>query len=133
MRLSIRQYAQTLLDLEREQGAGEATKVSVRFRTWLSRRGETKKLVEIIREAERLIREQSGVASVRITTAHQADSALRATLEKQAEVVFAGKTIESSFGVDIRLIGGAKMQSEETLYDATLATRLNQFGKNLRG
>ncbi|MBP6889139.1 MAG: F0F1 ATP synthase subunit delta [Candidatus Moranbacteria bacterium] len=133
MRLSIRQYAQALLDLEREQAAGEAAKGSARFCAWLSRRGETKKLGGIIREAERLIREQSGVTLIHITTAYQTDEALRMTLKKQAAAVFAGKTIEAFFGVDARLIGGVKMQSEEIFYDATLATRFNQFGKNLRG
>lgn len=133
MRLSIRQYAQALLDLEREQGAKEAVRSSERFFAWLSRRGEAKKLGKIVREAERLIRERSGTAVVRITTAHPADEALRTLLRKQAESVFAGKAVETSFATDARLIGGVKMRSEEVLYDATLATRLERLRNSLAG
>ena len=133
MRLSIRQYAQALLDLEQEQGREGVGEQSRRFVAWLSRRGEAKKLGKIVCEAERLIREQSGGAAVRITTAHLADETLQVFLRKQAERIFAGKTIEASFAVDVRLIGGVKMQSEETLYDATLATRLERLGNSLVG
>lgn len=133
MRLSIRQYAQALLDLEKDQEAGEAAERSKRFLSWLSRRGETKKLGKIVREAERLMRERSGTAVVRITTAHPADEALRTLLRKQAESVFAGKAVETSFATDARLIGGVKMRSEEVLYDATLATRLERLRSSLAG
>ncbi len=131
MRLSIRQYAQALLDLEKDQEVGEAVERSKRFFLWLSRRGEAKKLGKIVREAERLIREQSGIAAVHITTTHQADGTLRTLLHKQAEVVFVGKKIETSFSADAFSIGGAKMRSEEILYDATLATRLRQLKNSL--
>lgn len=133
MRLSIRQYAQALLDLEREQGAKEAVRSSERFFAWLSRRGEAKKLGKIVREAERLIRERSGTAVVRITTVHSADEALRTLLRKQAKSVFVGKAVETSFATDARLIGGVKMRSEEVLYDATLATRLERLRNSLVG
>ena len=133
MRLSIRQYAQALLDLEREQEGMEVVRKGERFVAWLSRRGEVRKLGKIVREDESLIREQSGRAAVCITTAYQADSALRAVLEKEAARVFAGKKVEVSFATDMRGIGGSKMQSEEVLYDATLRTRFERLGKSLRG
>lgn len=133
MRLSIRQYAQALLDLEREQEGVGATQKSEYFVSWLSRRGESGKLGKIVREAERLIREQSSRAAVRITTAYQADSELRVVLEKEAARVFAGKKVETTFVTDARVIGGSKMQSEEVLYDATLRTRFERLGKSLVG
>ena len=133
MRRWIRQYAQALLDLEREQGAEEAARSGERFFVWLSRRGETKKLAKIVHEAERLIRERSGTAVVRITTAHPANEALQTLLRKQAESVFIGKAVETSFATDACLIGGAKMQSEEVLYDATLATRVERLRSSLAG
>ncbi len=133
MRLSIRQYAQALLDLEREQEGVEVVQKGERFVLWLSRRGEVGKLRSIVREAERLIREQSGRAAVRITTAYQVDSTLRSVLEREAVRVFAGKKVEASFVTDTQVIGGSKMQSEEILYDATLKTRFERLGKSLRG
>jgi F-type H+-transporting ATPase subunit delta len=132
MRLSIRQYAQALLDLEREQAEG-AVRSGERFSAWLSRRGEAKKLGKIVREAERLIRERSGTAVVRITTAHPVNETLRTLLRKQAASVFVGKAVETSFVTDASLIGGVKMQSEEVLYDATLATRVERLRSSLTG
>lgn len=132
MRLSIRQYAQALLDLEREQTEG-AVRSGERFFVWLSRRGEAKKLGKIVREAERLIRERSGTAVVRITTARPVNETLQTLLRKQAASVFVGKAVEASFVTDASLIGGVKMQSEEVLYDATLATRVERLRSSLTG
>ncbi len=133
MRLSIRQYAQALLDLERETPSAETGLMSERFVAWLARRGESKKLAKIVREAERLLCEQRGIAEVTITTARATDASLEALLRTEAQRLFVGQTVEANFATDASLIGGVKMQSQEMLYDATLTTRSRQLGKSLRG
>lgn len=127
MRLSIRQYAVSLLELEKELGEGQSKEAGKKFVAWLNRRGEGKKLGNIIAAAEERVCEQSGVVEVAITTAHEADAMTRDLLETQAKRVFATKKVAMSFMTDAHVLGGVRMQSKEVLYDATLKTSLEQL------
>jgi len=131
MRLSLRQYALALLELEQELGEGKAKEAAKKFVAWLNRRGEGKKLGKIVAAAEKRIREQAGVVEVTITTAHAADVATRGVLQVRAEKIFAPKKVQASFVTDANLIGGVRMQSAEVLYDATLATSVRKLQASL--
>jgi F0F1-type ATP synthase delta subunit len=128
MRLSIPQYAQALLELER---GGDATETASRFFAWLNRRGEGRKAGKIVEVAERLLREQSGIMDVTVTTAHEADAATKENLLAEARAVFAGKRIEVRFATDADLIGGVKFRSDSLLYDATLSTAVRKLRMTL--
>lgn len=132
MRLSIRQYAEALLELEKGVVGSERVKeVSDLFFAWLLRRGEGKKIGKIVAEAERVIRERSGKAEVRITTAYEADTATQHALKAQAEKVFFGKEVTAAFEVDPSLMGGVKMRSEEALYDGSISSSMRSLRKTL--
>ena len=127
MRLSIPQYAQALLELEKGMSADAARTAGERFFAWLSRRGEGKKIGKIVKEAERIVRAQSGIAEVTITTAHEADTEMQGALRTQAEKVFAGQSVDARFVTDADLIGGVKMRSDSFLYDATLSNAVRKL------
>jgi F0F1-type ATP synthase delta subunit len=124
MRLSIPQYAEVLLELEKE---GDVAVITSRFSEWLSRRGEWKKLKKIVKEADRIVREKSGITDVTITTAHEADEATKDGLISQAKEVFAEDSVEARFVVDASVIGGVRLRSDETLYDATLSNAVRKL------
>lgn len=119
MRLSIPQYAQALLELEKEE---KVTEIASRFFTWLVRRGEAKKMGKIVKEAERILKVRSGVTEVTITTAHEASLEAQSVLRAEAEKIFASQSVDAKFVMDADLIGGVKMRSDSFLYDATLST-----------
>jgi F0F1-type ATP synthase delta subunit len=81
--------------------------------------------------AERLLREQSGIMDVTVTTAHEADAATKENLLAEARAVFAGKRIEVRFATDADLIGGVKFRSDSLLYDATLSTAVRKLRMTL--
>lgn len=124
MHLSIPQYAQALLELEKE---GSVAETASRFSAWLSRRGEGRKLRKIVAEAERIVREESGVALVTITTRKETDDVTKESLRTKAGEIFTGKKVEAVFAMDTSVIGGMKMQSETLLYDATLSTAVRKL------
>lgn len=124
MHLSIPQYAQALLELEKE---GNATKTASQFSAWLSRRGEGKKLKKIVMEAERMLREQSGVVDVTITTVQEVDEMTKQALISQAGQVFMGQSVDARFVTDTSVIGGVKLRSDELLYDATLSNAVRKL------
>jgi F0F1-type ATP synthase delta subunit len=131
MRVSIRQYAGALLDLEPglvpEQTAGAAE----RFVLWLKRRGEAKRLPAILGEAERLLKERAGQVDVEIGLARVVGSEVQEQLKSQVEEVFPGKKLAVTFATDETLIGGARFRSEEVLYDVSLSRALKELRKSL--
>lgn len=124
MRLSIPQYAQALLELEKE---GNVAETASRFFTWLARRGEGKKMGRIVKEAERILKMQSGVMEVTITTAEESSVETQGVLRAEAEKIFASQSVDAKFVTDADLIGGVKMRSDSFLYDATLSTAVRKL------
>lgn len=131
MRVSIRQYAGALLDLEQGLTLEQAAGAAARFAVWLKRRGEAKKLPAIVVEAERLIQERAGQVDVEICSARAAGAEMEQSLIRQAEGIFPGKKIAVKFATDETLIGGARFRSEETLYDASLRAAVKRMRASL--
>lgn len=131
MRVSIRQYAGALLDLGQGLAPEQAAGAAERFASWLKRRGETEKLPAIVAEAERLIKERAGQVDVEIRSAHTAGAEKEQALYRQAEEIFPGKKIAVKFATDEALLGGARFQSEEVLYDASLSAAVKRMRSSL--
>lgn len=131
MRLSIPQYATALLELEKGMSEGEAKVMGENFFAWLSRRGEGKKIGAILKEAERIVKAESGITPIVITTAEEASEEEQGALRAQAETIFVGDSVEVRFKVDENQIGGVKMRSETFLYDATLSTAVRKLRTSL--
>lgn len=131
MRVSIRQYAGALLDLEQGLAPEQLSGAAERFALWLGRRGEAKKLPAIVKQAELLIKERTGVVDVEIRSAHAAGAETERQLIGQAERIFPGKKIAVKFATDAKLIGGARFKSEEVLYDASLAATVRALKNRL--
>lgn len=131
MRLSIRQYAGTLLDVEQSVAPEEVARVAERFASWLSRRGEDKKLSVILKEAERLAKERAGVTEVTFVSAHTLDEANETALKQRAEKIFPGKKIVAKFALDRELLGGVRIQSDEVLYDLSLQKAVRDLKTHL--
>ena len=131
MRLSIRQYALALLDIEKGMGADEARGAGERFALWLSRRGEGRKLAKIVAEAEMIARDRSNKTEVAITTAFEADQETKGILTGYAEKLFPGKHVEAKFRSDRDILGGARFRSDEVMDDASLATTVKKLRTKL--
>ena len=133
MRVSTRQYAQALLTLGEGLDTTQASVVAKRFFTWLSRRGEKKKLMDILREADRLSREREGRVDVSMVTAFGIDEATQAMVSQQASTMFPGKTLIMKYRTDEQLIGGFIIQSDEVFYDTSLVTAMKKMRATLIG
>lgn len=131
MRLSIPQYAEALLDLESEIASDRAALTAENFVSWLARRGESGKLSSIVRQAERLIADRSGVVDVDIISAHQREAEAEMLLIDQAAKIFPGKKVRARFSTNPDLIGGSQFRSEETLYDGSIAGTMKKLRSSL--
>ncbi|MBI2439324.1 MAG: F0F1 ATP synthase subunit delta [Candidatus Moranbacteria bacterium] len=131
MRLSLRQYANILLALEKEVEPSNAQEMGKSFLKWLSRRGEKKLLPRIMREAEKISRERSGEVAVSIVTREKKDKAEEEQLWSFASKLFPQKKIIARFETDAKNIGGVMIQSEEILFDASLSRNMKELKRTL--
>lgn len=96
----------------------------------VARHGRLDCLRAIIRQARRLLDQQTGVVDVRLTTA--------ATLDPAVETAVAAALRQSLGGqprlvhsVDPNLIGGAVLRIGDTVYDASVAAQLKQLRQQM--
>ena len=126
MRPTSVQYAQALSELSSE---AKAEDIVTSFLTYLSRRGETKKLPSIVKELERMDEKKTGEIRVSVVTASELTAETKKTLTEKAKRLFPQKKPKLSFTVDRSLLGGALFRTDETIFDATLLRELQSLKK----
>lgn len=87
-------------------------------------------LDEILTEYHAVADEQSGLAEVEITSAHDLNAADRAELESQV-VKLAGGRVRTTYRQDATLLGGAVVRIGSTVYDGSIRARLQQLKQRL--
>ena len=133
MRATVSQYARALEGLLSAEKKEDRKILVKNFVAYLRRRREQKKLPAIIKQFERLENERLGYLPVTAVTAHHASESLARKLRRQAEEMFPDKKIELTLVTGQEVVGGVRLQTEDILYDATLATELKILRKQLLG
>jgi F-type H+-transporting ATPase subunit b len=87
-------------------------------------RGEEKKMSAIVKHLEKIEAEKEGRILVTMVTANEVAKEIKNKLAAQAAKLFSDKKIELRYEVDPEVIGGALFRTDETLYDATIAGKL---------
>jgi len=77
-----------------------------------------------------LVDRREGIAKARITTAVALDEATRRELVQRLERE-SGRTLRATFAVDPTLIGGAKVQIGDHLFDSSVHAKLTALGRQL--
>jgi F-type H+-transporting ATPase subunit b len=87
-------------------------------------RGEEKKMSAIVKHLEKIEAEKEGRISVTVVTAREVAKEIKNKLAAQAAKLFPDKKIELRYEIDSEVIGGVLFRTDETLYDATIAGKL---------
>jgi F-type H+-transporting ATPase subunit b len=87
-------------------------------------RGEEKKMSAIVKHLEKIEAEKEGRISLTVVTAREVAKETKNKLVSQAAKLFPDKKIELRYEVDQEVIGGILFRTDETLYDATIAGKL---------
>lgn len=128
MRLTVTQYAQALEELGNDPSS-DVTSVTQNFFGLLKRRGELGKASLVVAQMERNTEKRDQTLRVRAVTAHQVSPDTRKTIERLAGSLFPHRTLQFEYETDERVIGGVRLETDETLYDATLASKLASLKK----
>jgi len=80
----------------------------------------------IIKEYEVYEKQQKGIVTLTITTAQTVSATLIKNITKEF-----GKDVELTTNIDESLIGGVRVQHNNTILDASIKTQLNQLKREL--
>ncbi|MEK9173816.1 MAG: F0F1 ATP synthase subunit delta [Patescibacteria group bacterium] len=129
MRLSIQQYALALRELLQEGGKEKALS---NFKAYLTKRGEGAKFIQVLEEAIRQVEVAENIEKLVVFTKYAVTTKERGTLEKKIATLYPGKKLDLTYVLDESLIGGFRVQGQNTSYDHTIAHSLNQFSQTLK-
>ena len=87
-------------------------------------------LPHVARSLGDIVDERAGIAKARLTTAVALDEADRERLIRRLERA-SGKKVKATFAVDPALIGGARVQLGDRLFDSSLSAKLAALGRQL--
>lgn len=87
-------------------------------------KSEEKKIGAIVKHLEKIEAEKEGRISVTVVTANEAAKEIKEKLAAQAAKLFPDKKIELRYEIDPSVIGGVLFRTDETLYDATVLSKL---------
>ncbi len=128
MRLTVTQYAQALEEL-RDDPSSDVASIAQNFFGLLKRRGELGIAPFVVAQMERNREKREGILRVKAVTAHPVSPDTRGTIERLAGAVFLKRTLQFEYETDERVIGGVRLETDEVLYDATLASKLASLKK----
>jgi len=127
MKISLKQYAQTLLDLTDGKSEQEIVAIVKKFADQLKKDGHMKNAPQIMEMFSQLYNKQQGIAVVHVTSSREMS---RADLEKVAEFVktkYGAKEIEMHVAVDKKIQGGIIIQVGDEILDGSVAAQLKKL------
>ena len=119
-------YARALYELTQGKHGVELNKIIERFVAHLSKARMLKQADRIIDECIHYAKAQEGIVEIEIESAYElADSTLN-----RIKKVF-GDNVEAETKHNPSLLGGVVVRSRDTIFDASLATQLNNLEMKL--
>lgn len=92
-------------------------------------------LDQILNAFGELYKEKNNIMSVQLTVAHEISAEMKSAIEQKIQEQLAGKSIELNISVNPKLIGGFILESNNKMFDASIARDLKdikeQFLQNL--
>lgn len=129
--ITPRHYATALFHSAAGKTHKEIDAITQRFLAQLRKRKHTH-LLPKIREAYMKVRRQIGsIAVAQVTSAHELTESQRADLTKALKKTADVETIELQEHIDSSVIGGVRVQIEDTVYDGTLRKKLALLERHL--
>ena len=125
-KVSAQEYAEILQALTAAQKSAEQSRIIGEFIKLLARRGQLKLAPQIILELEKLGRAERGETLVEVASAHELSAAARTALADYLKQNLAGQIVWQET-VEASLVGGAVLQYNDKIIDASLKTALGRL------
>lgn len=132
MRPTTSQYAKALMEISSGKSESDQKKIANVFFDFLRRKGESKKVLRIVKKMESLRDERSGIRKISVTTAFPMDASVAKEMEDFAKKVFGSESVALDTRTDGKIIGGAILRTETDMVDMSVAGKMKHLRRVLR-
>ncbi len=129
MKFTVKQYAQSLMEVLESTAPKQQDRVIDNFINILQTNGDSAAYEKIVAEVENLMGEHAETSKVTVTTAGNTN--VTPALLKELNQ-FSKSKMEVTKVTDEEILGGVVIRVDDTLIDASLKTQLDNLEENLR-
>ena len=133
MKISVKQYAQSLYESIQGTPDKEASEVVVKFVAALRQHHDISKIKEIIQAFSEIWNNENQEITAELTTAREATSVSKELMIKYLQERTGAKKIELSEKIDTDIIGGFILKYGSKILDGSLKSSLKDLGSRLEG
>lgn len=131
MKISARQYAQTLHDLTTKADRADVPKIIGRFVHEMKKNGHIKIGKQIIDQFEMIYNVHNHITKAKITTAHDIDANQKSQIESYIKRMYSSQKVEATYEKDATITGGVIIRVGSEILDASIRKRMAVLSKNL--
>ncbi len=132
MKISSKQYAQTLFELTVGKSADEIDRVVVQFFNKLKDNGHLKLLEAIIKKFVAIYNKENAIVQVQVITKSGIDQTTREQVEKFIKKKYQAKEAVLENIIDENIKGGIIIKTENEIWDGSVARKLRELKKAMR-
>lgn len=129
MKFTVKQYAQSLMEVLENTAPKQQDRVIDNFISILETNGDSAAYEKIVAEVEKLIGKQAETSQVTITTTGKTN--VTPSLLKELNQ-FSKAKLEVTKVTTEEILGGVVIRVDDTLIDASLKTQLDNLEENLK-
>ncbi|MFA5986154.1 MAG: ATP synthase F1 subunit delta [Parcubacteria group bacterium] len=131
MKVSAKQYAQTVYDLTKGKDQQDARGVIVQFMQLLKKNGHVKMGSQIVSRFEDVYNAENSIIVAKVTSAISLDDAQKTHIMKFVQKRFGTSNAELRYSVDPSIKGGIIVRVGDEVIDASIAGRMKNMKKAL--
>lgn len=124
---SVKQYAQTLLEITDGLEGAELKKAIKRFAAVLVANNQISNLDKIVKAFQTLWNKKAGVIKAELLSARQLDPETLAVLDRHLKKVAKAESLDLTIETDQEIIGGVVIKYGDKIIDASLRSRLRSL------
>ncbi len=132
MKISPKQYAQTLYDLTMNKSEDEVKEIIAKFVANLKKEGLLNKSKEIIAEFKNIYNQEQKILPVRVISAHKLTKEEKNNLREKLKNKYQVREVELTNQIDPSLQGGFKLIVDENVIDESVAEGMRLLKKALQ-
>lgn len=132
MKVSVKQYAQTLFELTADKNNTEVDSVVVRFAAFMKKMGDMKKARDVISQFNDIHNEKNDVIVATVTSARELDRIAQEKVQSFVRKQYNAKSVILNNIVDKSIKGGIVVRVGDEVLDGSVSGRLRQLKNGLK-
>lgn len=132
MKISTKQYAQTLFELTQEKSEIEVDGVIKRFAELLKKNKQLKRITDIIKKFSEIYNKENGIIEVEMATARELESEQTNKIKSFLKEKYSVKEVLLKSKIDEKTKGGIIIRVEDEILDGSISRQLRELEKMLK-